>query len=99
MWVFCLHVGLCTMCMHGGLESWRKVSNLRVKLQTAVSPHVGPLEKQPVTLATVPLLQPHDVENVQMQKVKVNAVVVSTTPVLLMSCEDSTEFSRSFTAQ
>lgn len=97
--MFCLHVGLCTMCMHGGLESWRKVSNLRVKLQTAVSPHVGPLEKQPVTLATVPFLQPHEVENVQMQKVKVNAVVVSTTPVLLMNCEDSTEFSRSFTAQ
>ena len=59
---------------------------------------MGPLEKQPVTLTTVSLFQPHEVENVQMQKVKVNAVVVSINPVLLMSCEDGTEFSRSFTA-
>lgn len=95
MWVFCLHVRLCTMCMHGDLGSWRKVSNLGVKLQTAVSPHVGPLEKQPVTLTTVSLLQPHEVENVQMQKVKVNTVVVSIALVLLMSCEDG----HIFTAQ
>lgn len=46
------------------------MSDLGLELQVAVSPHVGPLENQPVTLDTVPFLQPHKLENFQIQTVK-----------------------------